>query len=440
MLDLLQKNTEMLSNHNYKLADERQMLKIQSLSNPNDYDYYLVACCLCNYPIEEKAEARILRQKYFELTKGSINGFEHQDSDYDNTVKTNVTCKNTGNINKYGLYEFEINVNDRNLISTLWDAKQKNCLKYVDSKTYPDKLIISVSKDQVDNFIGLLNTLMIQFTEDDIKSNMVFKNKSVNSLIDTSKLNLPFTPYPFQLEDAAKIVSKKRFLLGHEMGCISGDSNVIVIIDDIIKTITLKELFDLYKIDSTIKIKSLVDDTIFKFMPIKAVLDKGKKSIIKITTQHSTIKCTLDHEILTTQGYIEAQKLQLNDLVISTNNIDNITHTEKIININKLSNEENVYDVVIDSYNVHNFVTNNIVVHNCGKTFISILVGESLNKYNNIQYSTLDNLNYDDIVITDKGPLPIGKIVEEDIDCKVQVCKNGITSFVNILNKKSIEV
>ena len=219
MLDLLKKNKEMLDNKLYKLADERTMLKIASLDNPNDYDLYLVACCLCNYPIDEKAEARDLRMQYFRSTNGgSIIGFEHPVTDYKKAV-TSVECKNTGRVNKFGLYEYEVNINDKNLISDLWEAKNKNCLKYVDSKADPNKLVISISRDQLDNFTKLLDRLMIKYDIDDIEAGLFYQNKSANQLIDLSKLSLPFTPYDFQIEDATKIIKKKRVLLGHEMGC-----------------------------------------------------------------------------------------------------------------------------------------------------------------------------------------------------------------------------
>lgn len=221
MLDLLKKNQEMLNNKSYKLSDERTMLKIDSLENPNDYDLYLIACCLCNYPLDpdEKSEARKLRMELFLKTnQGSIIGFEHPVSDYKKTT-TSVICKNTGNVNKYGLYEYEISINDTNLVSDLWSAKQKNCLKYVDSKTYDDKLIVSISRDQLDNFVQLLERLMIQYDIDDIESGLFYNNKSVNKLVDLSTLTLPFTPYPYQIEDSEKIIKKKRLLLGHEMGC-----------------------------------------------------------------------------------------------------------------------------------------------------------------------------------------------------------------------------
>ena len=219
MLDLIKKNEEMLKNKAYKIADNRAMLKISTLDHPNDYDLYLIACCLCNYPIEERAEARDLRMKYFLATNnGQIDGFEHSETDY-KKVSTDIVCTNTGNVNKYGLYEYEINVNDRVLVSDLWDHKAKNCLKYVDSKTYEDKLVISISRDQLNNFIKMLDKFMITYDIDDIESGLFYKNKSTNKLVDLSTLSLPFTPYPYQLEDAEKIIKKKRLLLGHDMGC-----------------------------------------------------------------------------------------------------------------------------------------------------------------------------------------------------------------------------
>ena len=219
MLDLITKNKEMLASKAYKLSDERDMLRIDSLDNPNAYDLYLIACCLCNYPIDEKADARDLRMRYFKATNnGQLAGFEHPITDYKKSV-TSVKCTNTKNVNKFGLYEYEININDRDLVSDFWAFKAKNCLKYVDSKTYPDKIVVSISRDQLNNFTRLLDTYMIDYDIDDIEDGLFYKNKSNNKLVDLSKLTLPFTPYPYQIEDAEKIIKRKRLLLGHEMGC-----------------------------------------------------------------------------------------------------------------------------------------------------------------------------------------------------------------------------
>lgn len=232
MVDLLAKNKEMLSKKAYKLADERTMLKISTLTNPNDYDKYLIACCLCNYPIEEKSEVRELRMKYFLATNsGRIDGFEHPITDYKKVV-TSVCCKNTGNINKYGLYEYEINVNDSNLVNDLWSYKSKNCLKYVDSKSYKDKIIVSISRDQLDNFIKVLDKFMISYDLDNINHNLFYKNKSSNKLIDVSKLPT-FKPYEYQIEDANAIIKKKRVLIANEMG--TGKTAISILVGSSIK-------------------------------------------------------------------------------------------------------------------------------------------------------------------------------------------------------------
>lgn len=426
-MDLLQKNKEMLLANKYNTKDTMQLSRIASLINPNDYDLYLIACALCNYDIPEKAEARDLRMQLFIKTNGSKENYEHKESDY-GKLETKLKCTNTGKTNKYGLYEYEININDRDLVSDLWEYKTKDCLKYVDSKTYADKLIVSISKTQLSNFKNMLDTLGISYDAKNMEEGIIFTNKCDNKLIDINTLNLPFTPYDFQIEDAEKILKTKRALLGHEMGCISGDAIVKIKVDDSnITSITLADLYN--KQPKNAKIESYEDNK-FKFIPINAILDKGKKQVLKIITTNTNIKCTYDHEILTTTGWVPASKLNIGNIIISNTN-----KIEQIINIEYLDEEINVYDVAVDSFITSNFVANGLVVHNCGKTFISILVGTSIGENTKITYDTLDNLNYDDIVITDKGPLPIGKIVEENIDCKVQVTKNGKTKFVNILDR-----
>ena len=63
-MDLVKKNREMLLAGKYNVSDTRQLSKIASLIEPNDYDLYLIACALCNYDIPEIVEAQKLRMKY----------------------------------------------------------------------------------------------------------------------------------------------------------------------------------------------------------------------------------------------------------------------------------------------------------------------------------------------------------------------------------------
>lgn len=46
-------------------------------------------------------------------------------------------------------------------------------------------------------------------------------NKHINNhkLVDINTLPLPFEPYPFQLEDATRLLKRDKMLIGHDMGC-----------------------------------------------------------------------------------------------------------------------------------------------------------------------------------------------------------------------------
>ena len=231
-MDLIQRNKDMLLAGKYNIQDTRQLSRVASLANPNDYDLYLIACALCNYDIPDKAEARELRMQLFLKISNSDEDYSHKESDY-GKIETKLKCKNTGKTNKYGLYEYELNVNDRDLVSDLWEYKSKDCLKYVDNKTFSDKIIISIGKTQIDNFKDMLTKLGIAYENKDLNEGIIFTNRSTHKLIDVNSLDLPFMPYDYQLEDAEKILKTKRALLGHEMGC--GKTLISILIGESIK-------------------------------------------------------------------------------------------------------------------------------------------------------------------------------------------------------------
>ena len=526
MVNIEEINKKMIAEKKYKEKDLRTMEKISMLKELNEYDEYLIICTLCNYDIPEKKEMMDLRMKYFlKIGKDDPSKYKHKEEDYIiDREKLSIRCKNTGNINKFGLYEYEINSVSKDLINTLWDYKNKDCLKYVDSKTYSDKIIISIKKDQFDNYIKMLDKLAIGYDLNDLKKGMFYSNKSDNKLIDLSKLTLPFELYPYQIEDANKIITMKRALLGQEMGCVSGNSLVRIKEQGkkINRNVHISNLYKLFKKDTTIKIKCLVNGK-FAFLPIKDVLNKGIQKTIKITTNNNTLECTVDHLIYTKNGWKPAINLSIGDEIftngkenpcincgsttdmitypyskyygycrkcsyklrdnkwhskeklnrkvdkdgyirlsgglaksmpnynkmigqggiyehhqvwyehtghivdttkevvhhingiktdnrfenlqllsikehcklhssINTNNLPQnskdfiIKNGKKIYYVPKLETITNieqgetqsVFDIVIDSLDIHNFICNGIVVHNCGKTVISILIGESI--------------------------------------------------------------
>lgn len=292
-LELLNLNQFMLDKYNTR--DRQQLESILNLRCPNLYDYYLIVCALCNYlEVEEleKIKNKLYNTRQLIHDKLDPNeNYKHTQEDYAIQVQLDTICKNLHHQNKYHLYEYEITNFDDSLIQTLWAWKTKDCLKFVSKEE--NRIIVSIGRDQLFGFIAMLDELGIKYDREDLLEGLWFNNNSNQTLLNINRLNLPFDPYDFQIEDAKKLVSMKRALLGSEMGV--------------------------------------------------------------------------------------------------------------------------------------------------GKTFISILVGESISNQEELIYSTLDELDYNDIVITDKGPLPIGQIVEENIDCKVQIITDGTPMFVNIVDRRCIE-
>lgn len=123
----------------------------------------------------------------------------------------------TGKTNQYGYDLFELNINDYGFNQSLWELKGK-ALSYIDAKSDKEKVTISTNDTMLPRLLRGLKELGVDVSEVE-NAPVVDKNKSDNKLIDVSKLDLPFTPYPFQLEDAQTVVGKKKALLGHDMGC-----------------------------------------------------------------------------------------------------------------------------------------------------------------------------------------------------------------------------
>lgn len=112
-----------------------------------------------------------------------------------------------------------------------------DCLKW---KRVGDKIVLHVKRDELFYLyreareLGFYNAQLeakmdsVKLLADDerIKSKTGQKNNytnlpaaSGNKLVDWHNFDLPFTPYDFQIEDANRIVERKRMLMGQDMGC-----------------------------------------------------------------------------------------------------------------------------------------------------------------------------------------------------------------------------
>jgi hypothetical protein len=94
----------------------------------------------------------------------------------------------------------------------------------------------------------------------------------------------------------------------------------------------------------------------------------GIKDTLKIVFgNHKYLICTLDHRILTKNGWKEAQYLTTKDLLIGNYDCIQFQNNDyiymDIINIHKIGTK-NVYDITVDK--LESFIANGIIVHNCG--------------------------------------------------------------------------
>lgn len=197
--------------------------------------------------------------------------------------------------------------------------------------------------------------------------------------VDISNLNHKFKTKPFnhQVEGFEYGMVHDKWLLADEPGCISGLCKVRIKErgKKATRQVILAHLMKLFEKDNTIQIKCMVNEQ-FGYMPIKKVINSGIKDTIRITLEDTCIECTKDHLIYTENGWIEAGKLTTTQSVF-TNGIQVCPRSgtkiylkprlQKITKIEHVGNQE-VFDVVIDDDEIHNFICNNIIVHNCGKS------------------------------------------------------------------------
>lgn len=116
------------------------------------------------------------------------------------------------------------------------------------------------------------------------------------------------------------------------------------------------------------KIQTIKDGKLY-YTEVLNFINQGKKQVCKImTVSGDIIKCTLDHKVLTKDGWKEAKDLTIKDELVS--------YKEKVIypkikKIEILDGEENVYDITTET---HDFLANNLVVHNCGMSTLTSLI------------------------------------------------------------------
>ena len=131
---------------------------------------------------------------------------------------------------------FSINKNYGGLRGLIFDEIRKShIMSNVDCKTEADRITFEVNDMNLDKFSAFLGKNDIGIN-DDVLAYMEEQKAFLTSdakLIDISTRPLRFTPYPFQIEDAQKLLEKPRCLMGHDMG--TGKTFIAVTVGESIK-------------------------------------------------------------------------------------------------------------------------------------------------------------------------------------------------------------
>ncbi len=130
--------------------------------------------------------------------------------------------------------------------------------------------------------------------------------------------------------------------------------------------ITIKDLFELHNSNKKlplIKTYNKISEK-FEYKNIIKAWNRGIKQTIQFKTSNNiTIKCTDNHKFLTDNGWKEVKNFVIGELIKS------IYGYEKVINIEILNEQEEVYDLEVEDN--HNFIVssnklrNGLVAHNC---------------------------------------------------------------------------
>lgn len=114
---------------------------------------------------------------------------------------------------------------------------------------------------------------------------------------------------------------RRHCILAAEMGCIQKDMIVSVNVGGATQKMTMHELYNKWKSGwqyrDDIKVRSYSGQHLY-LNQLKDVIYSGVKSLVKITLASGKfLVCTPDHEILTDDGFVPAEKLSLNSVVMT---------------------------------------------------------------------------------------------------------------------------
>lgn len=237
-------------------------------------------------------------------------------------------------------------------------------------------------------------------------------------ILDFSQLSrLKFKLLPTQMETMQVYNTKvpkmqlKGFLLGTPPGCLAGDSRIAFSRDGEEFTLDIKTAYEQFNQldcanswDLTLPtyIRAYTGESI-QLHPIQNIVYSGIQKVFLVTLiDGRSIKCTIKHPFLTNNGFIPAcdivGKLVMIDEQFQTSR-KGVSYYEEAVSIEFLG-EEPTYDIICEDPH-RNFSANGMIVHNSGKTLMSIALSIMLHADKTffiVPKNTVTTVWYDGIV------------------------------------------
>lgn len=175
----------------------------------------------------------------------------------------------------------------------------------------------------------------------------------------------------------AKAKEKNGFILADDMGCISGDAIVSIRRGPSNEVLSLARLWRRFhnpRCSRSIYMVRACDPAThgIVFEPIRDVLISGMKEVYELELESGIrLRLTGDHEVLTTRGFVPAREIRCYNSIETTPDYICIDGQSRCRYCRALrltyAGTEMTYDIKLAGPH-HNFLVNDIFVHNCGKT------------------------------------------------------------------------
>ena len=204
-------------------------------------------------------------------------------------------------------------------------------------------------------------------------------DKIDEKIIKEEMNNFPFTLNEQQVNAIRECLNKPVSIVTGPAGCVDGDTKIYLLVEGSLrrKAYTVSEAYsDFHGGDLKGKYVQILcyseKENKFTYTKVDDIVYNGHQELFKVDLLRAgkSIKATRDHRVLTKErGYVPLELLTFSDEIVtrkaSTDAVESFVPYQGV----STGEFKPVFDICCSG--IHNFVANDIVVHNCGKSSIT---------------------------------------------------------------------